>query len=131
MASNGLSEAGEDFGLAFCVPDSMSATPLEQLPPEMQTCVNRVGAKFQEDVDQKMGFNGGQVADTPLIQRFTVTGPQGSQVGTLTFADGAVTYCATPEAAKQACGLVGYGLDGFHAAHDLLEHLGFQMRPTG
>lgn len=125
-----LSEAAEDYGRAFCVSGTQTGMPLAQLPPDIQTCVQRVGQTFQTDVDQKMGLTGAVATDPPLIQRFQVTGPQGATVGSLTFAEGSVTFCRQASPAARHCQLVGYGLDGVHAAHDLLEALGFQVQPV-
>ena len=126
-----LSEAAEDYGRAFCVPEASAGTPLAQLPPDIQTCVQRVGQTFQTDVDQKMGLTGTAATDPPLIRRFQVMGPQGVTVGSLTFADGSVTFCRQANPTARHCQLVGYGLDGLYAAHDVLEALGFQVHTGG
>lgn len=123
-----LSSAGADYGRAFCLSPDRAALPAAQLAPQEVQCIDTVGLRFQDDVDKALGV-GGPVTDPPLIQRLTVTGPQGAAVGSLTFADGSVTFCQQKDSTAKRCALVGYGLDGFHAAHDLLEALGFQVQP--
>lgn len=125
----GLSEAGADYGRAFCVPADRGATPFDQLPPTEQQCVIAVGGKFQADVERKLG-GGSRLDAPPVIQRVTVTGPTGAQTGTVTFADGAVTLCLQKDPATKACDLVGFGLDGFYAAQDTLQALGFRVQPA-
>ena len=127
-----LSSAGADYGRAFCLSPDRAALPTAQLAPQEVQCIDTVGLRFQDDVDKALGLGGGGlVTDPPLIQRLTVTGPQGTAVGSLTFADGSVTFCQQKDSTAKRCALVGYGLDGFHAAHDILAALGFQVHTGG
>lgn len=130
MPPEGLSMAGDDYGRAFCLPKDREQVPFGQLSPAEQQCVSGVGGKFQADVDRKLGMGQGTPNDPPLIQRVQATGPNGAQVATLTFADGAVTLCIHKDAAAKTCDLVGYGMDGFFAAQDTLAALGFRVGPA-
>lgn len=122
-----LSEAALDYGRAFCVPESESGVPFTQLPTDQQTCVARVGETWANKVEQKMG--GGLPAAIPVIRRTTLGGPQGQSVGTLTFADGAVTLCMTPQGqpGTGSCQVVGWGHDAFDAARQTLQALGVSV----
>jgi hypothetical protein len=133
-----LSLAGADYGRAFCLSPDRASLPFPELSAVEQQCVRTVGLRFQEDVERRLGLAGppGSTADPPVIQRLQVTGPTGQTVGHVTFADGAVTLClrherptATGQPAK-ACDLVGFGMDGFYAVQETLEHLGFRTTPA-
>jgi len=118
-----LSRAAEDFGRAFCVPETASAIPFDQLPPDQQQCVVRVGETWARKVEQRLG---GEPA-VPAVRRATVTGPRGTAVGTLTFADGAVTLCLTPQSGQRSCQVVGFGHDAYEAASQTLGAMGLAV----
>jgi len=118
-----LSRAAEDYGRAFCVPETGSAVPFDQLPPDQQQCVVRVGETWARKVEQRLG---GEPA-VPAVQRAHITGPQGTAVGTLTFADGTVTLCLVPQSGQRACRVVGFGHDAYEAAAATLASLGLDV----
>jgi len=130
MADN-LSEAALDYGRAFCVPVTEAGVPFDQLPPDQQACVRRVGETWAQKVEARMGagVDSGLTPETPEVRATNVVGPTGQQVASLTFVDGAVTLCLGP-ADKRVCNLVGYGRDAYDAAKQVLTQLGLQV-PQG
>lgn len=126
MADEHLSEAALDYGRAFCVPVTEAGLPLDQLPPDQQACVRQVGETWAQKVEARMGAGADLTPEPPAVQMATVAGPQGAQVASVSFVDGAVTLCTGPRE-HAVCNLVGYGRDALDAAVAVLRQLGLQV----
>lgn len=127
-----LSEAALDYGRAFCVPDTEAGVPFNQLPAEQQACVTRVGTTWATKVEQAMGAGtiSTPVPAIPEVIRGTVSGPTGTELGTVTYADGTVTLCLTPQSGTRQCTVVGSGHDAYEAAVETLKLMGLQTHAT-
>lgn len=127
-----LSTAGMDYGRAFCVPDDKKTVPFDQLTPDEQACTIRVGDGWEQKTIARLGGVANPVA-IPVVERFTLTGHQDNPIGTLTFADGAVTVCFTPQGTQgpNQCQVVGFGHEALDAARAVLQTMGVGNRATG
>lgn len=128
-----LTPAGEHFGRAFCAPAGTSGTPLDQLPPDVQQCVTTVGRNWEADIDRRLGV---MAPAPPEVYRARLQSDTGSEVGTLTYADGVVTLCWDRPPADvttgSRCQVLGNGFDAFRAAQSLLRQFGLlTTEPTG
>jgi hypothetical protein len=123
-----LTQAGEDFGRAFCLSPDRSSIPLSELTPDEQACVTRVGLDFERRVQERMGYTpqGGGIG-------YPVQTKGGGRIATLGMdASGNVTLCLPGE----RCVIVGNGAPAAAAAEETLTLLGFQVgnmptAPTG
>jgi hypothetical protein len=122
-----LSQAGEDFGKAFCLSPDRAVLPLDQLTPEERACVTRVGTDFEARVQERMGFSPQDGVG------YHVTTPAGARVATLGMdSQGNVTLCLP----GQRCVVVGQGPAAAASAEETLALLGLQVgtvptTPTG
>jgi len=122
-----LSKWGRDYGAALCLAPDRAGLPLADLTDAERACVTRVGTRAEEHLDAHFGVTVDPVA--PPIARYRVTNAAGSDLGTLTFAGGAVNWCV-PRDTGPTCGLVGYGHDGLAAALAMLRTLGMHTAPA-
>jgi len=103
--------------------------PLDQLTPGEQDCVRQVGLGAEQRLEQHFGVvNSGTRGG---MGRWSIQGPHGEVLGTLTFADGTAIFCSAPTAKAPTCGVLGYGADGLDAALGTLHLLGFTAEPSG
>ena len=109
-----LTPAGRHFGEAFC-------------PPGDETCIRTVGEGWERRVEEAFGAGAG---GPPVVVTQEVNGATGTRLGTLTYADGAVTLCleVTPGGGGPRCRQVGQGVDGLIAVQQMLELLGMTTR---
>jgi hypothetical protein len=124
-----LSGPAIDYGRAMCLPAAQKAAPWDQLTPSEQTCVTEVGRTFEEKVEARLGYQGGDPPAPPEHRETApIYGPTGQPVGQVEFNRGVVHVCwQTPPAGTQpGCDFVGYGFDSFVSAQLLLESLGFR-----
>lgn len=121
-----MTEAADDYGRAFCLPEGQKNVPWDQLSPQQQACVTQVGNHWDEDVLRKM--EGQPLVAVPEVHRAHIKGPNGTDVGTVTFADGVVTACwgGGPDHPR-SCRVVGYGRDAYDAAKKTLGMTGLQV----
>lgn len=118
-----LSQAGEDFGRAFCLAPDRQAVPLPDLTPTEQACVTRTGLGWQERVAERLG---GLAPPTDGIA-FPVMAPTGRPVAHLSMAaDGTVTLCLP----QGGCAVVGQGPAAAQAAEETLTLLGLRVGDT-
>lgn len=116
--STELSEAGIDYGKAFCLSPDRAALPLTQLTADEQACVRRVGTDFERRVQAKLGFVPGDGVG------YGVSGPAGGRIATLGMdAKGNVTLCLP----RQRCVLVGQGPAAAAAAEETLALMGLSV----
>lgn len=120
-----LSKFARNYGTAICLSPERAALPFDQLTPAEQQCVQRVGEGVEGRIEQRFG-----VGDAPQITRYTVTGTNGEDLGTLTYAEGVLSWCV-PKTAPPNCGIIGHGQDGLQAALQVLHLLGLTATPTG
>ena len=115
-----LSTWGRDYGAALCLAPDRAAVPFDRLTDAEQQCVAQVGTGAEARLEAHFGLDA-VPAPTPFA-RYRVTSPAGADLGTLTFAGGAVNWCVPREAPN--CGPVGYGHDGLDATMRMLQLLG-------
>jgi hypothetical protein len=117
-----LSEAGIDYGRAFCLAPDRQAVPLDQLTPDERACVTRTGLGFEERVQQRLGLVPQDGVGYPV--QVPATGARIAQLGM--DAQGVVTLCLP----DQRCVVVGQGPAAAAAAEETLSLLGFQVGST-
>ena len=103
--------------------------PFDQLNPSEQDCVRQVGLGAETRLEKH--FGGVNSGTRGGAGRWSIQGPHGESIGTLTFADGTALFCPAPGARNPTCGVLGYGADGLDAALGTLHMLGFTAEATG
>lgn len=116
-----LSKWARDWAASMCVSPDREHLPWDQYSPSEQQCILRVGDDAQGRVDSEFGVD---TVDPP-VARYHVRSQGGQDLGTLTYANGAVNFCVN-RAETPNCGPVGYGRDGLDAARKMLHVMGMQ-----
>jgi len=117
-----LSEAGIDYGRAFCLAPDRQAVPLDQLTPDERACVTRTGLGFEARVQQRLGMVPQDGLGYPV--QVPATGARVAQLGM--DPDGTVTLCLP----DRRCVVLGQGPAAAAAAEETLTLLGFQVGAT-
>lgn len=107
-----LSAAAMHFGQAMC-------------PPGDTDCVFKVGQAWERDIEAKFGVLASQ---PPQVERYSLRGVSGDEIGTLTYVDGTVTLCYKAQQ-KNHCGVVGNGKEAFDTALAMLSLQGVSVAP--
>lgn len=121
-----LSKYGEDYGAALCLPPNRAALPFDQLTPAEQQCVRQVGTAVENRVLERFGVNPpGQAME---LYRYTIQGPKGTPLGTLNYADGALSVCWNAQSTTApTCDIIGHGHDALLTALRIYRDQGFTV----
>jgi len=114
-----VSEAARNYGRAMCLDPSREGLPLEDLTPDEQACVLRVGRAFERRVDEALGATPPEGAASLPVQT-----PGGRQVARLSLdGEGNVLLCLP----DRSCAVVGRGIDAAVAAEQTLGLMGLTV----
>jgi hypothetical protein len=117
-----LSQAGLDYGRAFCLAPDRQALPLTALTPDEQACVTRTGMGFETRVQERLGLTPTDGVAYPV--EVPATGAALARLGM--DAAGVVTLCLP----DQRCVVVGQGPAAAAAAEETLTLLGLTVGAT-